>query len=351
MEADLDTFLVTLYCIVDDLYKEYIGPAKPQRRGKKVEMSDSEVLTLDLLEQWQEKRSESAFVDWVSRHWRCYFPRVLSQSAFNRRVRDLSGALAYLGPLIDQELRREMGVSSAYEALDSVPVPLMRCCRGRRHRLFADEAAIGRGGSDHEWYYGVQLLAAVSEAGTITGSVVGPAPTEERWLAEALMRWRWDSGALMPKVEELEEVLGPSYCGANSGRRKQRVGPTGPIGVQLGVGKQGQGPYVADAGFEGEAWARHWADHYGAVVLTRGEYEVLEPEEGRRCGHWLAGLRQVAERAFGSLLDVFNLAFPRARTYWGLLSRIAAKVAAFNISVYINRLWKRPAYSFINPLG
>ena len=29
MELDVDTFLVTVYCTVDDLYREQVEPAKP----------------------------------------------------------------------------------------------------------------------------------------------------------------------------------------------------------------------------------------------------------------------------------------------------------------------------------
>ena len=45
MTLDLDTFPVTLYTIVDDLYWAHYAHLKPQRPGKHPELSDSEVLT------------------------------------------------------------------------------------------------------------------------------------------------------------------------------------------------------------------------------------------------------------------------------------------------------------------
>ncbi len=62
MELDMDTFLVTVYCIVDDLYMEHCAPQKPVRRGAKPNLADSEVLTLMVLEQFHPSRSESAFL-------------------------------------------------------------------------------------------------------------------------------------------------------------------------------------------------------------------------------------------------------------------------------------------------
>jgi hypothetical protein len=223
MELDLDTFLVTVYCVIDDLYQETFAAHKPVRPGAEPEMSDSEVLSVVVLTQWQPSRSESAFLRYVHHHWRAYFPRGLSQSAFHRRARDLMGVLCALGPLISRRLDQALGRIPLYEVLDTVPVPLMRRCRGDQQHLFGLEAAIGQGGSDKDWYYGVSLLGAVTSRGLISGCVLGPANTQERWLAEALLRWRQAPTAPPPCAADLAPVVGPSH------KRGGRVGPTGPL--------------------------------------------------------------------------------------------------------------------------
>lgn len=347
MELDVDTFLVTVYCLVDDLYREHFAPVKRKRPGKKPELADSEVLILALVAQWQHDRSERAFVRYARAHWRSYFPRLLSQSAFNRRVRDLSGVLCLLGPLVSRETACLGEEASAYEVLDAVPVPLMRRCRGRRHRVFAEEAAIGHGGSDKEWYYGVHLLSAVNAQGTITGFVVGPADTEERWLAEALFRWRRDPEAPEPRAKELDPLLGPSHKG---GRHGARLGPTGPIWPRLGAGQPADCPYLGDLGFAGRAWARHWGADLGASVLTKAGYLRDNPDLFRQACHWFSSLRQVVETVYAHLTDQLGLKFPRARSPWGLRARLAAKVAAFNVAVYINYHFGRKPFALFNPL-
>src|SRR5919202_2263178 len=97
-DVDLATFLVTVYCTIDELYVARFGPHKPVRPGRPPELIDSEVLTVLVLAQWHAQRSERRFVRAVQRHWGAYFPRLLSQSAFNRRARDLAPVLAGLGP-------------------------------------------------------------------------------------------------------------------------------------------------------------------------------------------------------------------------------------------------------------
>ena len=344
MELDLDTFLVTVYCVVDDLWQARFAPLKPRRPGHRPELADSEVLTLMVLAQWHPRRSERAFIRYAARHWQGYFPRLLGQSAFNRRARDLCGVLALLGPAVAQAVEQRLG-PAAYEVLDTVPVPLMRRCRGERHRLFGDEAGLGCGGSDREWYYGVQLLGSVRPPGLLTGWLIGPANTEERWVAEAFFRWRRAPAAPGPTVAQLEPLLGPNHHPGGW------VGPTGPLAPYLAVGAPAAGAYLADLGFAGARWGRHWREHYGAAVLTKAACRALPTAAERyRAAHELASWRQVVETAYQWLTATFGLKFPQARTYRGLLTRLGAKVAAFNLAVHINILFARPPFAGFNPL-
>ncbi len=152
---------MALYPIVADLDQQPAAAAKPVRPGPPPRVSDSEGFTLTLCAQrWG--RSERAFLRYARTYWRGYFPRLLSQSAYNRRCRDLAGVLVALVPVVAQELR---AATAAYEVVDTVAVPLLRRCRGCRRRLFGDAAALGWGGSDKDWYYGCKLLLAVLPTG------------------------------------------------------------------------------------------------------------------------------------------------------------------------------------------
>ncbi len=53
MELDLETFLVALYVIVDDLSQSDIEPRMPACGGPPAQMSDSAVLCLGLAAQWR----------------------------------------------------------------------------------------------------------------------------------------------------------------------------------------------------------------------------------------------------------------------------------------------------------
>ena len=329
MTMDLDTFLVALYTIVDDLYQQHFAHYKPRRPGKRPEMSDSEILTLALCAQWH-GTSERAFLRFAAQYWRSYFPRLLSQSATHRRIWGLIGILTRLSGAVAQELR---AYAAPYQVLDNVPVPLMRRCRGDRHRLFGVEAGVGKGGTDRDWYYGCKLLLSVTPQGVITGFLLSPANTEERWTGEAFFCWRTDPERVPLNLDDL-----PRY---RKGRKY--IGPTGPQGPRFGVGPYSAEPYLADDGFHGAFWQAHWRQDYGARVLMAKNYIGDTARFWRRKHH---SRRQIIETINGHLEEVFNLHFPQARSWWGLVARIAAKVAALNLGIWLNRYFGRPDLAF-----
>jgi hypothetical protein len=99
MQLDLETFLTALYVIVDDLYQSAIQPRMPVSGGPAPRLSDSEVLCLGLAAQWRSGvpwQSERGLVRYVHRHLSHLFPQMISQSAFNRRLRRLWGAFLLL---------------------------------------------------------------------------------------------------------------------------------------------------------------------------------------------------------------------------------------------------------------
>ena len=342
--SDVDTFLTTVYCLIDDLYRQHAGPVRAHLPGRPGELSDSEVLTLAVLCQWQTSGSERQFLAWATRHWRSYFPRLVSQSAFNRRARQLYGVLAGLSEWIRQAVEPHLGGARVYEVIDGVPVPLMRRCRGRRQRCFGLEADFGHGGSDQELYYGVKVLAAVDSAGFLSGWVVGPASTEEHWLAEALFTWRHRPDAPPPTADDLASVLGPSHRHGGA-----RLGPRGPVRGRLSAGQLCAGPSLADLGLRGAAWRQHWRGDLGATVLLKTDY--LPGAEQQRAVRWFNRRRLAIETTFSTLEAVFRLKFPRARTFWGLLTRLAAKASAYNLALAVNHLAGHPTRSFFNPLA
>ncbi len=327
MTIELDTFLIAVSVIVDELYQTYAAPHKPVRPGPHPRRADSDVLTLMLCQHWF-GLSERALGRIATARWQTYFPQLLSQSAFNRRARDLSGVLVQLVPHLAAQLGAAL---RPYQVIDGLPVPLARRCRGQYHRLFGVEADIGRGGSDRDWYFGCQLWIAVTDDGIVTGFVLAPARCAGRWVADALLCWRHDPWAEPWGADDIPR--------ARRWYRSDR-GPTGPIWPRAGVGVLSPAPYLADDGLAGAAWAPHWRDDYGALVLTKralGHEPAVAAARQQHCG-W----RQIVETVGQTLTAVFALPYPTVKTQWGMITHVAATLLADNVGIWLNRLFGRP---------
>ena len=110
-----------------------------------------------------------------------------------------------------------------------------------------------------------------------------------------------------------------------------------------GAGALSPRPYLVDNGFLGRWWQEHWRKDYGARVLTRKNYQG-ESAHQRRQQH--SRWRQVVETVNEHLSHVFGLSFPLARSKWGLLTRVAAKLVALNLGIWLNRLFGRDDFAF-----
>jgi hypothetical protein len=84
---------------------------------------------------------------------------------------------------------------------------------------------------------------------------------------------------------------------------------------------------------------KHWVQAYGVNV-----YPLPKQASRAKRRQWSAA-RRVVETLFG--LDIqFDLKYPAAHMVWGVLTRVAAKVAAYNLGILMHRLLRRPDLAF-----
>src|SRR3954453_16764319 len=88
---DPDTFLTTLYVLVDEWCKAQ--PAAARRRGRPPALARAEVVTLALYGQWARFGSERGFYRHSDRHLRGAFPRLPDRAQLNRRMRAGDGGM------------------------------------------------------------------------------------------------------------------------------------------------------------------------------------------------------------------------------------------------------------------
>jgi hypothetical protein len=287
---DLDSFLVSLYVLVDDWWQEHQPPSARKKPGRPVLLSDPEVITLAILAQWPRFRSERDFWRFARAHLRPYFPKLCSQSQLNRRVRSVEPELRDFQRAVARELR---GASEVYHVLDTTLIPAIVRVRASRKGLFCGQATFGRSASKTEWVYGFKVALSVSPQGVICAFGLAEAASDDRPIGDFL-------------------IIEDSYDA-----------------------------YLADKGFTGVQWERRWSDLYGALVAAtpKNDSKRAWAKTDRR---WALGKRQIIEGVIDQLKDLFALERHRAKTLGGLLARLAAKIAAYTCGQRLNDQLGRP---------
>lgn len=100
---DLDTFIRTLYRLIDEWYEREMKTRMQRHAGAAVKMSDSEVLTVAIAGQWRVGvpwQSERGVVRYMLAHGQAWFPDMLHKSQFNMRVRQLWAVLVRLQQVV-----------------------------------------------------------------------------------------------------------------------------------------------------------------------------------------------------------------------------------------------------------
>ena len=339
---ELETFFTEVYVVVDDWYKQELGGVVNKHVGGAIHLSDSEVLTLALVGQWRVGvpwQSERGLVRWVQQQGRGLFPQMIGKSAFNQRVRGLWGAFIYLQQRLGAWLESR---DDLYECVDGVPIHAFSNSQGLKeaaHGLW--ESQRGHGGTAGGFFSGDKVLMSVTASEVITGWLVGNGDINERWLLEAFLSAR--SGQ--------PQLVGPAPS-PHASRVERATPPVGHIGAFQAVGLAQARPYLADRGFNSRRWRQHWAERYAANVIS------VPPRNDPEAAHWspadcrwLASHRQIIDTTFAFLSTVFGFQHPAARSRWGLYTRLAAKVAAFSLGIFLNRQFGRPLHALATLLS
>jgi hypothetical protein len=286
---DLDSFLVSLYVLVDDWWK-LEHSSQPPKTGRPALLSDPEVITLAILAQWPRFRSERDFWRFAWAHLRSYFPNLCSQSQLNRRIRALEPEMRALQRAFARELAEP---SALYRVLDTTLVAAMVRVRASRKGLFCGQASFGRSASKTEWVYGFKVGLVVDPQGVVSTFGLAEAASDERPIGDALL------------ASDRHEV------------------------------------YLADKGFTAVQWEQHWLEDYEALVAAtpKNNSRRAWSKADRR---WASGKRQIIEGVISQLKDFYGLERHRAKTLGGLLTRLAAKIAAYTCGQQINNSLGRP---------
>jgi IS5 family transposase len=289
----MENFIIAVYCLVDELLKNVAGKQKLRQRGFQPGLSDSEMITMETIAEFLGVDTDKGAWEYFFNHWRDWFPKLGSRANFAKH----SANLWNIKQRIQKELARQLGAfSDSLHLSDGFPMPVCHFKRAYFSRIFTGEADYGYCASKGETYYGFKGNILINSEGIITEITATAANIDER---DSL----WDL------ITEVSGML------------------------------------IADKGLIGTGYQNDLRQ-FAQINLQTAVRANMKETRSEKFVNWLKSKRRLVETVIGQLTERFNLEKVRARKMWYLTNRIARKILAHTICVFINKQYGNPPLQF-----
>jgi hypothetical protein len=282
MTADLETLVVAAY---------YFASLLPvPRGGRPPKVSDAELVALAVGQAVMGICSDRQFLGLVGKVLPGFFPRLPSQSQYNRRLRALTPQLVWV-----QQRLSEVLATGSLRLADGTLVGVANYAGCAQKSEFAGIAAYGYCPSKSEWVWGMRLVLLVDRKGLPVGYTLVAANEKEY-------------------VPVRELALG-----------------------------DGSGLLIADKGL----WGRQYAETLRLEgILIRTPNRVRTADNGER-ERGLARLRLIVESTIANLKCQMRLEQHLAKTPSGLIQRITQRLLALTLGMLLNAPTGRPPRALV----
>ena len=288
--------------IMKTLYDAHFPDAENHRSGRNPDCPDSDMLAIAWLLEYIGADSEHSGYRCLKAQLRTVFPRLPERSRFNRRRRNLSGA----SEKVRRALRDVLPMSDVF-IVDSFPIPL---CDVKRA-----EAST----SDLKWADASGTLAtyghcATKRIGTFFGF----------------------RGHLMTTVQGVPVDIAITSAHIDDREVLPVLAQAGTYPILLG-----------DKGYVSAPLQQELLDTQNICLLAtrRSNQKQQYPENFRR---QQVRLRRRIEITLNQLTEQFGMTRVRARTHWGLWTRMSNKLGACLLGVFLNHCLGRPLMKLKN---
>ena len=260
------------------------------RNGPQGKITDAELIALAVAQAATGECSDRKFLGMIGYRLQGWFAHLPDQSQYNRRLRRLTPQI-----VATQLAVAELVASGRTRLVDGTLISVANYAGCAQKSGFAGHGAYGYCASKSEWVWGMRLIMICDQAGVPLGYELQPA--NER---------------------EYETTF--------------RLATAHPDSVLF-----------ADKGL----WGREFAttlELIGVELVTPGRHKLGErpPAEVVK-----AGIRLVIESVFANLKEQMGLRRHLARTLPGLAQRIAQRLLALTLGMFINAQLGRPLRSLV----
>lgn len=273
-------FIITVFCLIDDEYK--MLDKQPRQRGFEPNLSDSEVMTMEVVGEFLGIDTDKGIWEYFKTHWLNLFPKTGDRSSFARQAANLH----VIKRIIQERLAQALGAySDPIHSIDGLPMPVCKFARAHFAKTFKGVASYGYCAAKKETYYGLHGHLVISSIGLISAGTFTTANIDERDVCPELM-------------EKIHGLV---------------LGDKGLIRPELKDQLEKQGIYLQ--------------------TPLRKNMEENRPN----CFlNWMKGTRHLIETVISQLTERFHIEKVRARDFWHQASRFWRKLLAHTVCVKIN---------------
>ncbi len=174
----LDELIIAWFCLIDDLLPSVTGGTRLRQRGPLPKLTDSEVLTMEVVGAYLGLSQDKALFTYFRYHWATFFPALahLHRTSFVRQAANLWAVKERLWERVRDQL---LPYDPTVAIVDSFPIPVCQFARASRCRRFRGEADYGKDHTTRQTFYGFRLHVRLCWPGVITQMVLAPANIHE----------------------------------------------------------------------------------------------------------------------------------------------------------------------------
>jgi hypothetical protein len=178
VHTDLDSLLVALYVLVDDLLPARSGA------GRRPKITDAELIALAVAQIFLGCHSERRFLRLARQRLGHLFPYIPKQPGYNKRLRALAPQICLV---ISQLARTSPSFCDRLRLLDSTPVPCGASRETAKRSELAGWATYGYCASHSRYFWGLRLYLLCAPDGMPICFCLAPANEGEREVAGAML--------------------------------------------------------------------------------------------------------------------------------------------------------------------
>lgn len=278
----IEEFIISVYCLIEEKYKEIVGDKKLRSRGEDPSLSDCEVITMLIIGEYMGLGSDKKIWRYFKNHWQSWFPEIGSCTNFGRQ----GANLCHVQEKMQKSLSDILCDNKNLFLFDGFPIPICNPKRYNKKNPFSGIGAFGFCAAKDDHYFGFKGHIIITSCGITKSFSVAPANIDER--------------DILPEVSE---------------------GLTGDI--------------IADKGLIRPELTLQLAQN-GVNLHTPLRNNMKDPRP-KRFVKQIMNIRRLVETVIGQLTERFKIQAIKAKDMWHLMAKINRKILAHTVCFAINK--------------